>query len=241
MRHAEDHRIAHARAGSQRGFHDGRIQLPASHVDEVAHASRENQPLGGAPHQIARHEATGAEHFRVRLREIARAHRCTAHPDTAGILSLLKVQRHALQRLPHKALRRGALAGIIGNAATFTAAVKAVDLHPIARPEGRRHRGGERSSRADTQAQARQRSGLQLGELLKEDRQPRKDRGPGGFQLAQDGPGEPILRRHHGHAAAQQRRDQIAKAVAVRPRDDAEIQIPFPDAHRVAHRLAVRD
>ena len=48
-----------------------------------------------------------------------------------------------------------------------------------------------------------------------------------------------VATHDHRHPAGDQRREQIAKPVGVRDRDDAKIQIGIANSHRVANLIAI--
>ena len=63
---------------------------------------------------------------------------------------------------------------------------------------------------------------------------PGKTVAPRAGEIVQDGARHAIAAQDHRHTADQQRREQIAEAVGMGKRDDAEVEIASGDSHRVA-------
>ena len=76
--------------------------------------------------------------------------------------------------------------------------------------------------------------------LSKKTRHAGKHRGAGRCQAGENRARQAVIRNGHRHASAEQRHDEIGKAVRVRERDDAVIQITLADTHAGADLLAIR-
>ena len=58
-------------------------------------------------------------------------------------------------------------------------------------------------------------------------------------KIAEDCARSAVLTQHHRHAAGDQRREQVAEAVGVRNRNDAEVKVDFGNSHRLADLVAI--
>src|SRR5688572_21274214 len=68
-------RLANARAGAEDVLDFDRVELTAGDIDEIAHASGDDQPLWGTAEEVAGDKPAVAEDVEIGLREIAEAHR----------------------------------------------------------------------------------------------------------------------------------------------------------------------